>query len=974
MSHSKRVLILTPEIPYPVFKGNQNRIDQTIRMLIASGFKVALAILNQNQEGRKSVDIEQELSHEYSGIVKVAAIRHPKFSKLKEKPPLLFRWISPEGEISNLANCPKKYVKLVKRVCDEFKPTHIIVNYVKLTSAIPKGFRGASIVDTHDIQTHILSESIRAGFSKKPVDLEKFGKEEFELLGRYDYIVSINQNETLKIREKLPGSRILTIPAFMPTNPPRPDQNKHYDILFIGSASPFNAEGIKLFIRNSLPIIRKKLPGVRVAIAGDVSNVASVKALANPSIEYLGRVDDVSATYRASKVCVSPIVSGAGMKVKNIEALSFAMPIVATSFSMDGIEAVDGVHALIRDDWKGFAEAVIKLLGSKTARDQIAQNAHLLAKSRYSEEAALAKYKLILLKDYDFKLSPSLDIPAALQQPALALPGETRRTKALIYSTEAEYLIGYNIALANSLKEIGVYSEFIKMEPWRENRFLAEGYLMHATRPLITKEARKKIKDEVSGKIAAANGKLKLEYQGVDISNDIAIYKGMFPEHFEGKKEVDVITHAIAILQAILQRVRSVKPDFLVGWNGNGPHFIFLMKVAAKIAGIPIFHVERGLLPDTLVFDPQGVNYKSSISGSYLPLLKPDERSRAATYIDRFRRDAKTIVNTGATFSGSLIKEGRSPIPSGKQYIFFPLQIEGDSNIIINSPIYKKMDRAIQDIAAAAAKFGLYLLCRPHPENSEAPSTQLTDLPNVVFDNSQHLHEALQGAVANVVINSTVGLESLILGKPTICLGHSVYSGKGITYDAYHQEHIELHLASIVNGKHDNESKKALTEELVHLLFESCLIDLNETKNNSKVLFSNLLKNGIIASITMPPPKTPEKPLKYLSRLRDFQSAIESAKKINVYSAIEKETIQWLNGSKKPTVTMESIKNHLARKTKAAISIVQTDLESAIKAATSTVDSKENGKELSIAVINAKKIDKATCNSTYIIDEYFYLN
>ncbi len=968
MSHSKRVLILTPEIPYPVFKGNQNRIDQTIRMLIASGFKVALAILNQNQEGRKSVDIEQELSHEYSGIVKVAAIRHPKFSKLKEKPPLLFRWISPEGEISNLANCPKKYVKLVKRVCDEFKPTHILVNYVKLTSAIPKGFRGASIIDTHDIQTHILSESIRAGFSKRSVDLEKFAKEEFELLGRYDYVVSINQNETLKIREKLPRSRILTVPAFMPTNPPRPNQNKHYDILFIGSASPFNAEGIKLFIRNSLPIIRKKLPGVRVAIAGDVSNVASVKALANPSIEYLGRVDDVSATYRASKVCVSPIVSGAGMKVKNIEALSFAMPIVATSFSMDGIEAVDGVHALIRDDWKGFAEAVIKLLGSKTARDQIAQNAHLLAKSRYSEEAALAKYKLILLKDYDFKLSPSLDIPAALQQPALALPGETRRTKALIYSTEAEYLIGYNIALANSLKEIGVYSEFIKMEPWRENRFLAEGYLMHATRPLITKEARRKIKDEVSGRIAATNGKLKLEYQGVDISNDIAIYKGMFPDHFEGKKEVDVITHAISILQAILQRVKAVKPDFLVGWNGNGPHFIFLMKVAAKIAGIPIFHVERGLLPDTLVFDSQGVNYKSSISGSYLPLLKPDERTKAATYIERFRRDAKTIVNTGATFSGAAAQAGRSPIPDGKQYVFFPLQIEGDSNIIINSPIYKKMDRAIEDIAAAAAKFGFYLLCRPHPENNEAPTAQLLDIPNVIFDNSQHLHEALQGAVANVVINSTVGLESLILGKPTICLGHSVYSGKGITYDAYHKDHIEAQLCEIVNGRHDNAEKTARTEELVHLLFSEALLDLHDPKKNQEVLFKSLLKNGVLASKCLPSPGTPERPIKYIKKIKDFRAKLESTKSLSILYTLEKGTIQWLNGSKKPEITQKDIIDYFKSRTQAAISIVETDLETALRKAQE--DSKADPESLVLVIANSTKIAK---DAKYVMDEYLYL-
>lgn len=130
----------------------------------------------------------------------------------------------------------------------------------------------------------------------------------------------------------------------------------------------------------------------------------------------------------------------------------------------------------------------------------------------------------------------------------------------------------------------------------------------------------------------------------MNISDEITTYRDMFPEHFEGKKVVDVIAHAMLILDSILRRISKTAPDFLVGWNGNDPHFIFLMKVAAKIANVPVFHVERGLLPDTLVFDPQGVNFKSYIAGSYLPLITEEERKVARAYIKDFSTQGKTIV------------------------------------------------------------------------------------------------------------------------------------------------------------------------------------------------------------------------------------------------------------------------------------------------------------------------------------------
>ncbi|MFK0088430.1 glycosyltransferase [Pseudomonas sp. NPDC090755] len=963
MKQEKHILVLTPEIPFPVFKGNQSRIDQTLKVLLEAGHKVSLAILNFNQEARSSATVQEDIKNHYPTIENVEVRRHPRFNKKPVNPVIAkLRKLTDKGQVSNIDACPDNYKKLVHQMVKEINPTHILVNYVKLDRAIPSRYRGTKIVDTHDIQTNIISAAIKSGTFKKQIDMKKFENEEFGLLSKYDYVISINPNETNEIKQRLPGQKILTLPAFNDFQRKHIPGKEIYDILFVGSASPFNAEGIKNFIRHSLPAIRKVIPGVRLAIAGEVSNIASVKALKNDSIQYLGRVENLTHTYAASKVVVSPIVSGAGMKVKNIEAFSHGMPLVATSFSMDGIEGTDGLNCIITDDNNSFAAAVIKLLTDNALRAKISKNAYLLAKGMYSKDSAAKSYNTIINNDFTYRPELGTSESASTPLPPSTIP--QRRTKALIYSSDADYLISYKLALAENFKKLGIYSEFVTMDAGRTNRFLSEGYLAHATRPDLDKKKRESLKAELRTQFES-EGNFNITLKGVNITDDINTYKEMFPEHFEGKKLVDVVAHAILILDSILRRIAKTAPDFVVGWNGNGPHFIFLMKVAAKISNVPIFHVERGLLPDTLVFDPQGVNFKSYISGSFLPLITTEERATARKYIEQFSSQGKTIVGKDA--DNTLSKEDvlqRIGLKPSNQYIFFPMQIEGDSNIIINSPIYKKMVEVIDDLAFVARRTGLKVVCRPHPENTITLSELQSRYPSITFDNSLHLHTMLKHSVANVIINSTVGLESILLERPTIALGHSVYSGKGITLDAFHKEHIESAVRKIRDGDIDHETIKLRTDALVHQLFSASLIRLDDITSNKEVIESALLKNGVIISDSLAEPKPPQLASRYMQLYKNYTAALSKANTIEIRNLLEPETQLWLNGNTRPMVTEASIVAHLKKATDANIMFVNESSEK--------TPPKDDALSITIVSSKANKKPKSTATNEYFVDEYLY--
>lgn len=291
------------------------------------------------------------------------------------------------------------------------------------------------------------------------------------------------------------------------------------------------------------------------------------------------------------------------------------------------------------------------------------------------------------------------------------------------------------------------------------------------------------------------------------------------------------------------------------------------------------------------------------------------------------------------------------------------MQIEGDSNIILNSPIYKKMVEVIEDLEYVSRRTGIKVVCRPHPENTITLSELKARYPSIIFDNSLHLHTMLKHSVANIIINSTVGLESILLERPTIALGHSVYSGKGITLDAFHKEHIEKIIKKITEGFIDSEITALRTDALVHQLFSASLIRLDNIEANKTVIESALLKNGIIISSSLAEPKPAQLASRYMQHYNDYRTAIGKAKKIEICNMLDPETYLWLNGNTKPIVTEDTISAYFKKSTSAEITFVNDE---------DRQNSADDVLSITITSSKATKNPKVAVANGFHVDEYFY--
>jgi polysaccharide biosynthesis protein PslH len=216
---------------------------------------------------------------------------------------------------------------------------------------------------------------------------------ELALIPRFDAMLTVTEADRRFLRETgaaTPPVHVVPICVDTAGHPLEGDAERAVDqIVFVGAMfyEP-NADAVTYFHREIYPRIRDRAPGVRFVIVGrNPADAVRRLARVDPSVSVTGTVEDVRGYYRNSTVFVAPIRHGGGMKTKIVEAMAAGLPVVATSFAMEGIEARNGEEAFIADDPEDFATRVVNLLDDRSLRQRLAVAAQALVERSHSWEA-----------------------------------------------------------------------------------------------------------------------------------------------------------------------------------------------------------------------------------------------------------------------------------------------------------------------------------------------------------------------------------------------------------------------------------------------------------------------------------------------------------------------------------------------------------------------------------------------------------
>ncbi len=157
-------------------------------------------------------------------------------------------------------------------------------------------------------------------------------------------------------------------------------------IVFVGKMDYYpNVEAVSAFARNTWPMVREQLEGLKFTIAG-ANPTHAVQALAGiPGIEVTGTVPDVRPFYRDALAAVVPLRTGGGTRLKILEAMAAEVPVVSTPLGAEGLMVSPGTDILISDidDHTSWVHHLVELAHSEERSKQLTARALKLVQSRY---------------------------------------------------------------------------------------------------------------------------------------------------------------------------------------------------------------------------------------------------------------------------------------------------------------------------------------------------------------------------------------------------------------------------------------------------------------------------------------------------------------------------------------------------------------------------------------------------------------
>lgn len=172
-----------------------------------------------------------------------------------------------------------------------------------------------------------------------------------------------------------PGAEIVVAPngiddEFFSTDPTGGEDGR---VLFFGRIDyPPNEHGLTKFLRESWPQVHASAPEARLRVVGHGAS-EDLKALAEatPGVEFVGFVEDLVSEVEASCLTVVPLWAGGGTRLKVLESMAAARPVVGTALGVEGVGFEPDRHGLIADTTEGLARGIVELLRHPEQRRQM---------------------------------------------------------------------------------------------------------------------------------------------------------------------------------------------------------------------------------------------------------------------------------------------------------------------------------------------------------------------------------------------------------------------------------------------------------------------------------------------------------------------------------------------------------------------------------------------------------------------------
>jgi glycosyltransferase involved in cell wall biosynthesis len=143
--------------------------------------------------------------------------------------------------------------------------------------------------------------------------------------------------------------------------------------------------------------LREILPDLTLVVIGRYPSTSIRELGKKPGVIVTGEVEDIWEYVNAIDVFLFPLLRGAGLKNKILEAMYAGRPVITTEIGNEGIDAVSGEHIVIGRTKEDFRRETINLLGSPEERARLGNAGNVFVLQKFSWDRILTDYENLLL-------------------------------------------------------------------------------------------------------------------------------------------------------------------------------------------------------------------------------------------------------------------------------------------------------------------------------------------------------------------------------------------------------------------------------------------------------------------------------------------------------------------------------------------------------------------------------------------------
>jgi len=261
----------------------------------------------------------------------------------------------------------------------------------------------ATILFTHNVEAQVWERHYKVTsnpFMKTACWLESraLAGAERRYVELADHVLTVSENDRAFFLQYIDPSRISVIPTGVDTEyfQPFPEPGQPDTMAFTGTMDWMpNEDGVVYFVDKILPLIRREIPDAAFWAVGR-RPPRRIQALASANVVVTGAVDDIRPYLGKAAVCVVPLRSGSGTRIKIFEAMAMGKAVVSTTMGAEGLPVRHGENIVLADDPADFASQVVQLLRDPQRRAQLGRAARQLVEENYGWPSVAAHFDQIM--------------------------------------------------------------------------------------------------------------------------------------------------------------------------------------------------------------------------------------------------------------------------------------------------------------------------------------------------------------------------------------------------------------------------------------------------------------------------------------------------------------------------------------------------------------------------------------------------